>query len=277
MAFPFPVVTMYSTLITETDEAIGLITLNRPERQNALDETLIVELTDALLELQAAPSVRVVVISAAGNAFCVGCDPVWLRRAETQSAAENLHDERLLARLFSTLNELPKPTIARVQGPAYGSGIGLLAACDLALATYDAHFALNDGRQGRIPASLAPFLLAAIGERQARRYILSGERFSAAEAYRIGLLHEVVPGADELDAAIGELIDSLLRSGPQAQAEAKALLRVVAGQPLDEATLEEAVRRGARICASAEGREGLAAVLGKRAPNWLTHARSEAT
>ena len=266
---------MYTSIITETDEAIGLITLNRVDRQNALDEALIVELTDALLAFQRAPALRVLVLSASGNCFCAGADPGWLRRAERQTAAETLHDEHLIARLLKTLNDYPKPIIARVQGPAYGSGMGLLAACDLVVATYDAHFSLNEGRHGRIPASVLPFLLAALGERQTRRYMLTGERLSAAEAYRLGFVHELVPDLEALDAVIGELVESLLRNGPQAQAEAKALLRVVAGQPLDEVTLEEAAQRGARVCLSAEGREGLAALLDRRAPNWLSAARSE--
>lgn len=266
---------MYSALLTEIDEAIGLVTLNRPERQNALDATLIDELSEALLALQAAPSVRVVVISADGPAFCAGFDPAWLRRAEAQRESDALRDERQVARLLSTLADLPKPTIARVHGPVYGAGLGLVAACDLAIATYDAHFAVPDVRQGRLAAAVLPFFMAAAGERQARRYVLSGERFSAAEAYRIGLVHEVVPGSEELDAAIGEWIDSLLRGGPQAQAEAKALLRATAGQPLDEATLEEAARRGSRVTLAQEGCEGLAALVDRRTPNWLAQIRSE--
>ena len=266
---------MYSTLLTEIDEAIGLITLNRPERQNALDATLVAELIDALLEFQARPAVRVVVLSASGLAFCAGIDPAWLRHSEAQGEAAGMRDERLLAQLLTTLNELPKPTLARVQGPAYGAGIGLIAACDLAVASEEANFLFNDIRQGRIAASSAPFFLAAVGARQGRRYLLGGERFSAIEAYRIGLLHEVVPGTDELDAALGALIEPLLRGAPQAQAETKALLQTLAGQPLDEATLEEAVRRGARVGASAEAHEGLAAQAGKRAPNWQPRPRSQ--
>ena len=175
---------MYSTLLTEIDEAIGLITLNRPERQNALDATLVAELIDALLEFQARPAVRVVVLSASGLAFCAGIDPAWLRHSEAQGEAAGMRDERLLAQLLTTLNELPKPTLARVQGPAYGAGIGLIAACDLAVASEEANFLFNDIRQGRIAASSAPFFLAAVGARQGRRYLLGGERFSAIEAYR---------------------------------------------------------------------------------------------
>ncbi len=266
---------MTSALLIEVDEAIGLVTLNRPERQNMLDATLIDEFTAALLELQAAPSVRVVVVSADGAAFCAGLDPSWLRRADTQRETDVLRDERQLLRLLSTLADLPKPTVARVHGPVHGAGIALVAACDLAIATYDTHFVLADVRQGRLPAATLPFLIASLGERQARRYALTGERFSAAEAYRLGLVHEVVPGSAELDAAIGEWIDSLLRGGPQAQAETKALLRATAGQPLDEATFEEAARRGSRVCMSREGREGLTALLEKRSPNWLAQLRSE--
>ncbi|MBS1229081.1 MAG: Enoyl-CoA hydratase/isomerase [Proteobacteria bacterium] len=260
---------MYQSIITEVDDSIGILTLNKAERHNAFDELLVDEITSGLLEFEADPRVRVVVLSSTGKSFCAGADLNWVRRTATSSAQQNLSDARELARLMSTLNELAKPTVARVQGPAYGAGIGLIAACDIAVATYDTLFALTEVKLGLLPAVVCPYVVAAIGERYARRYLLSAERFSAAEAYRIGLVHEIVPGEEQLDEAIGEIIDNLLKNGPQAQAECKALIRLVAGQPLDESIGEETAQRITRVRSSLEGQEGLAAFLEKRKPNWI--------
>lgn len=259
---------MYQSIITEVDDSVGILTLNKAERHNAFDEVLIAEITTGLIELEADPRVRVVVLSSVGKSFCAGVDIHWMKQAAGYTPQENLRDARNLANLMATLNELSKPTIARVQGPAYGGGVGLIAACDIAVATYDALFALTEVKLGIVPAVVSPYILAAIGERYARRYMLSAERFSAAEAYRIGLLHEIVPGEDELDDAIGEIVDSLLKSGPNAQAECKSMLRAIAGQPLNESTEEQTTQCIARVRSSPEGQEGLAAFLEKRKPNW---------
>jgi len=260
---------MYQSIITEVDDSIGILTLNKAERHNAFDELLIDEITSGLLELEDDPRVRVVVVSSTGKNFCAGADLNWVRRAATASEQENLRDARELARLLATLNDFSKPTVARVQGPAYGAGLGLIAACDIAVATYDTQFALTEVKLGLLPAVVCPYVVAAIGERYARRYMLSAERFSAAEAYRIGLVHEIVPGEAQLDEAIGEIIDNLLKNGPQAQAECKALIRLVAGQPIDESIGEETAQRITRVRATPEGQEGLAAFLEKRKPNWI--------
>jgi methylglutaconyl-CoA hydratase len=259
----------YQSIMTEVDGSVGILTLNRAQRHNAFDEQLIAEITAGLRELEADESVRAVVLSSTGKSFCAGADLHWMKRAAGYTPAENLLDANRLAELMSTLNELSKPTIARVQGPAYGGGVGLIAACDIAVATYDAVFTLSEVKLGIVPAVISPYVLAAIGERYSRRYMLTAERFSAAEAYRIGLLHELVPGEEQLDEAIAEILDSLLANGPNAQAECKALIRVVAGQPIDDQTIEETVQRITRVRASPEGREGLAAFLDKRRPNWL--------
>lgn len=259
----------YQSIVTEVDSGVGILTLNKAQRHNAFDEQLIAEITAALHELDADPDVRVVVLSSTGRSFCAGADLNWMRAAAGYAPEENLRDANRLAELLATLNELPKPTIARVQGPAYGGGVGLIAACDIAIGSYDAVFALSEVKLGIIPAVISPYVLAAIGERYARRYMLTAERFSAAEAYRIGLLHEIVPGDEQLDEAIAEIVDGLLANGPQAQAECKALIRVVSGQPIDEQTIAETAQRITRVRASAEGREGLAAFLEKRRPNWL--------
>lgn len=260
----------YQSILLEFDGPIGLLTLNKAARHNAFDEDLIAEITLGLLELEEAASVRVVVISALGKSFCAGADLAWMQRAAHYSLDENRRDAEQLSLMLATLNELSKPTIARVQGPAYGGGVGLIAACDLAVATYDTSFSLSEVKLGLVPAVISPYVLAAIGERHARRYMLTAERFSAAEAYRIGLVHELVSDTEQLDGAINELADRLLAGGPVAQVECKRLIRIVTGQPIDDETRAETVDRISRVRASDEGREGLAAFLDKRRPSWLT-------
>ncbi|MEI7613620.1 MAG: enoyl-CoA hydratase/isomerase family protein [Betaproteobacteria bacterium] len=260
---------MYQSIITELDDSVGILTLNKADRHNAFDATLVAEMTSALLDFKANPEVRAVVISSTGKSFCAGTDLQWMKLSATNDSQENLLDAQDMGRLMSTLNTLSKPTIARIQGPAYGAGVGLIAACDIAVATYDAFFAFTEVKLGLIPATITPFIMAAIGERYCRRYMLSAERFSAAEAYRIGLLHEIVPGDDQLDEAIAEIIDSLLKNGPKAQAACKSLILSIAGQPIDETTLEETAQRIDAVRSSPEGNEGLAAFLEKRKPNWV--------
>ena len=256
-------------LLSDDHGAVRVLTMNRPEVRNALSTELFEALYAALEQADADDAVRAVVLAGRGKSFSAGADLNWMKRAITNNAQENLQDAHAFARLMRTLNELSKPTIARVHGPAFGGGVGLIAACDIALATYDAQFALTEVKLGILPAVVSPYLMAAIGERQCRRYLLTAERFSAAEAYRIGLVHEIVPGEEELDDAIGEIIDSLLKNGPNAQAECKALLRTIAGQPIDDATIEETTQRTAIVRTTPEGREGLAAFLEKRKPNWI--------
>lgn len=260
---------MYQSIITEVDDSVGILTLNKADRHNAFDDVLVDNIISGLIELEDNPQVRVVVLSSTGKNFCAGADLNWMKRAAGFTAEESLRDANKLALLMSTLDELSKPTIARVQGPAYGAGVGLIAACDIAVATYDALFALTEVKLGLLPSVISPYVLAAIGERYCRRYMLSAERFSAAEAYRIGLLHEIVPGEEQLDDAIGEIIDSLLKGGPHAQAECKTLIRVISGQPIDESTIEETVQRITRVRSSPEGVEGLSAFLDKRTANWI--------
>ena len=260
----------YESILLETDGPLGLLTLNKAARHNAFDADLIADITLGLLELEEAASVRVVVISALGSSFCAGADLAWMQKAAHYAQEDNHRDAEQLSLMLATLNDLSKPTIARVQGPAYGGGVGLIAACDLAVATYDTAFALSEVKLGLIPAVISPYILAAIGERHARRYMLTAERFSAAEAYRIGLVHELVPDTEQLDGAINELADCLLAGCPVAQAECKRLIRVINGQPIDDETRAETVDRISRVRASDEGREGLAAFLDKRRPSWRT-------
>lgn len=259
----------YQSIVIETDGPVGILTLNRGDRHNAFDETLIEEITHGLDQLEADPAVRVVVLSSVGKSFCAGADLNWMKRAAGYSAQENLADARKLAEMLRTLNELKKPTVARVQGPAYGGGVGLVAACDVAIATFDAQFALTEVKVGILPAVISPYVIGKIGERYARRYFLTAERFAASEAYRIGLVHEIVPDDAGLDEAVGEIVDALLRNGPNAMAAAKQLIAAVAGRPIDAALIDDTAQRITRQRASDEGREGITAFLEKRNPNWL--------
>ena len=260
---------MYNNIITEIDLGVGIVTLNRPERHNAFDDALIAELSDAIDRMAADPAVRVLVISSSGKSFCAGADLNWMKRAAGYSSEENLRDARALAGMLRRLAHCPKPTVARIQGPAYGGGVGLVACCDVAIATFDAEFSLTEVKLGLIPAVISPHVIAAIGERYARRYMLTAERFSAAEAYRIGLLHEMVTDEESLDEALGEIIDALLRNGPGAIAECKQLISAVAWKPLSDAVVEDTAQRITRLRASEEGREGMNAFLEKRKPNWI--------
>ena len=244
------------------------ITLNRPEIHNAFDDRLIAELTAALAALAHDDAVRVVVLTGSGKSFSAGADLNWMRRTSTYGEAENLADARALAKLMATLNELPKPTIARVNGAALGGGTGLVACCDIVVASSHAMFGTTEVRLGLIPAVIGPYVVAAIGVRQARRLMLTGERIGAGEAARIGLVHEIV-AADELDAATATVLDDLLKGGPHALAAAKRLVHDLAGRPIEPELIDDTARRIAALRATAEAREGVAAFLEKRPANWL--------
>ncbi|BEV11414.1 enoyl-CoA hydratase/isomerase family protein [Asticcacaulis sp. DW145] len=245
---------------------IARLTLNRPERHNAFDEAMIGDLTGVFTTLGANPLVRVVVLNGAGESFCAGGDLNWMQRAAQKTAAENEQDALALARMLHAINVCPKPVIALIQGACLGGGVGLAAACDMVIAAPDARFGLTEVRLGLIPAAISPFVLAKMGTSAARRYFLTGERFSAEEARRLGLVHEVKAG---LDAAAAPLIDALLASGPEAVADAKALIADVAGRFVDEDLLGLTAQRIAARRACDEGREGIAAFLEKRKPGWV--------
>jgi methylglutaconyl-CoA hydratase len=235
---------------------------------NAFDETLIAELTHVVRTFDADTSIRVLILEGRGKSFCAGADLNWMKRMAGFTQAENLADANNLAAMLSALNGLSKPTIARVHGAAYGGGVGLVACCDIAIGTSQASFALSETRLGLIPAAISPYVIEAIGARAARRYFLSAERFGAEEARRLGLLHELVAEA-ELDAAVDRLIATLQDAGPQAQAEAKLLIRAVAQRPIDQGVIGDTAKRIARVRATPEGKEGVAAFLAKRKPDWF--------
>jgi methylglutaconyl-CoA hydratase len=254
-------------------DAVATVTLNHPDVHNAFDDVLIARLTAAFVSLDDDPDVRVVVLAGAGRSFCAGADLAWMKRMAAFGAQENLEDANALAAMLRALHALAKPTIARVHGAAFGGGVGLVAACDIALATPDAAFALSEARLGLIPATIGPYVIEAIGARQARRYFLTAERFGASEAQRIGLLHEVVAPA-QLDARIDELTAALKRAGPAAQLECKALVRGVAHRPIDDDVISGTAAHIAAVRASPEGREGVAAFLDKREPAWASAANA---
>lgn len=249
------------------EAGVARVTLARAERHNAFDERLIAELTRTFERLGADPEVRVVVLAALGQSFSAGADLDWMKRAASHAPAENLAEARNLARLLHALDALPRPTVALVQGAAYGGGAGLVAACDVAIAAEGAVFAFTETKLGLIPAVISPYVFKAIGGRAARRYFLTAETFDAGEALRLGLVHMVVPAA-ELEAAGRRIVDSLLANGPQALAAAKKLIAEIAGRPIEESVIADTARRIAEIRAGAEGREGVAAFLEKRRPRW---------
>ncbi len=254
-------------MVIEHANSVATLTLNNPQRHNAFDEALIAELTQALDTLAARNDVRVVILASTGRSFSAGADLGWMQRMATYGEAENLADAAALARLMRTLDRLPKPTVALVQGAAYGGGVGLAACCDIVIASEEAKFCLSEVKLGLTPATISPFVIAAIGARHARRYFTTAEVFSAARAREIGLVHEVVP-ADGLAAARDKIVAALLQGAPGAQADAKALVFLCEGRAVDDALSAETGRRIAARRASPEGRAGLAAFLERRPAPW---------
>ncbi|HET9046359.1 MAG TPA: enoyl-CoA hydratase/isomerase family protein [Casimicrobiaceae bacterium] len=248
--------------------AIAIVVLNRPDVHNAFNAEVIAELTATFAALDADADTRAIVIAGAGKSFCAGADLNWMKEMAGYTRAQNLADAQALAAMLRTLNGLSKPTIARVHGAAMGGGVGLVACCDIAVAAQEATFALSEAKLGLIPATISPYVIEAIGARYARRYFLTAERFDAAEAYRIGLVHDIVQQV-ELDGRINELLGALLVAGPAAQAECKALIRSVSHRPIDAQVIAGTARHIADVRVSPEGKEGIAAFLGKRKPAWV--------
>lgn len=257
------------TVTLSVEDNIARLTLSRPERHNAFDDHMIAVLDDRLKEIADRSDIRVVLLAAEGKSFSAGADLDWMKRMAGYSQAENEADAQALGDMLSRLNSLATPTIALVQGGAYGGGVGLVAACDIVIAADDAVFALTEVRLGIIPSVVSPYVLGAIGQRAARRYFLTAERFDAAEACRMGLVHEVVP-ADELNAAADRMVAYLMAGGPGAIASAKRLIADMAGRPIDEALITETARRIAQARAGDEGKEGISAFLERRKPGWTT-------
>lgn len=256
-----------TTLRIERRGPAAWIWMSRPAVHNAFDETLIAELTDTLRQLDADPAVRALVLAGEGRSFSAGADLNWMRRQGEASVEDNLADARRLAGLFRTLSTCATPTLARVQGAALGGGMGLAAACDLCVAAERAVFATSEVRFGLIPSAISPYVIRAIGERQAYRYFQTAERIPATRARELGLVHEVTTD-DGLDTQVEALIEALLSGGPLAQAAATDLIRAVANRPITDALVEDTARRIAGLRATDEAREGLAAFLDKRPAAW---------
>jgi methylglutaconyl-CoA hydratase len=259
-----------TTLRIDRSSHVATIALARPQVHNAFDEALIAELTAALETVEADPAVRAVVLTGEGATFSAGADLNWMRGMAAASETENLADSLKLATLMRTLNFLSKPTVARVNGSAYGGGVGLVACCDIAIGVEGAKFSLSEVKLGLVPAVISPYVVNAIGPRQARRLFLTAEVIDAREAERIGLLHQCVAAA-ELDEAVERQLHWLGKGGPIAQHEAKSLALRMAGMTRESAERNDAENAAliARLRVSPEGQEGLGAFLDKRAPRWV--------
>jgi methylglutaconyl-CoA hydratase len=256
-----------SVLLNIDPRGVATLTLNRPDKHNAFDDTIVAELTAKLKQVNADPAVRVVVLAAVGKTFSAGGDLNWMRSMAKFTEKQNLEDALKLADLLETLDTLHKPTIARVQGPAYGGGVGLVACCDIAIASDHAKFALTEVQLGLVPAVISPYVIAAIGAHEARRYILTAEALDAQQAYDIGLVHEVVT-PDILDETIGIIVTALLKAGPKATLAAKTLL-TEQSEETRRAVKKKTAELIAKLRVSEEGQEGLSAFLEKRNPGWI--------
>ena len=260
--------TRFSALTVADHAAVRTITLNRPEVRNAFNDEVIAELKAAFEQAAQADHVRCVVLAAEGPAFCAGADLNWMRRMADYTREDNLADAGQLAAMLQAIYTCPKPTMARVQGDVYAGGMGLVAACDMAVAVDSAQFCLSEVKLGLIPATICPYVIRAMGARAAHRYFLTAERFGAAEAHRIGLVHEVV-SVDALDAQVAEWTQALVNASPHAVRACKRLVQDVAEREINDALVRQTVEAIADIRASDEGREGVQAFLQKRKPNWL--------
>ncbi len=249
------------------DLGLATVILNRPDIHNAFDDRLIQELLQILQQISTNSKVRAVVLKSTGKSFSAGADLNWMRRIAAYSYEENIQDAQALSDLMHTLKYLNKPTLACVQGPAFGGGVGLVACCDIAVASTEASFCLSEVKIGLIPAIISPYVVSAIGERAARYYFLTAATIDAAEAHRLGLISQLV-AAEHMENTVNTIIGQLLNNGPAAVVAAKSLLNRVSVNPYSAETLRQNVEAIATIRISKEGKEGLAAFLEKRKPSW---------
>ena len=256
-------------VITDIDDhGVAQVRLNNPDQHNAFDDEIIGELTEAFVAIVDNSNVRVMVLGSEGKSFSAGADLEWMKRMASYSYDENLRDASALALMLKTLNEIPQPTIARVQGAAFGGAVGLVSCCDMAVAASAASFSLSEVKIGLVPATISPYVIAAIGQRAARRYFVTAERFDAHRALQLGLVNEVVD-AEQLDQEIDRLINTLLANGPEAVTGAKQLVFDVAGKPIDQQLIDATCETIAAIRVSEQGQEGLQAFLERRKPQWI--------
>ena len=259
---------MSKALKISTQGGVHTITLSRPDVRNAFNDEVIAELKTAFLAVAPDAAVRCVVLAAEGPSFCAGADLNWMRRMADYTQGENLADAGELAAMLRAIYACPQPTIARVQGDVYAGGMGLVAACDMAVSVDTANYCLSEVKLGLIPATISPYVIRAMGARAAHRYFLTAERFTAAEAHRIGLVHEVV-AADALDTKVAELTQALVSASPNAVRACKKLVHDVAEREINDALVAQTVAGIADIRASSEGKEGVQSFLQKRKPSWL--------
>ena len=246
---------------------VAEVWLNRPEVRNAFNDGVITELTHAFEQLGSAPELRAIVLGGHGRAFCAGADLSWMRAMAGYSWEENQADAERLAQMLWTIYRCPVPVVGRIHGDSYAGGVGLAAVCDVLVAAEGVHFCLSEARLGLLPATIAPYVVKALGEQAARRYFTTAERFDAAQARALGLVHEVV-AAEALDDKVAEIVAALVANGPAAVRACKRLVQDVAGRPIDTALRTDTARRIADIRSSAEGRDGVQAFLDKREPGW---------
>jgi len=258
-----------SVLLQVDPRGAATITLNRPDVHNAFNEDMMLGLTQTLEELREQKELRIVLIVSKGESFCAGADLNYMRKAAGFSEAENEADAHKIGAMLAAVSSMPVPTVALVQGAVYGGGVGLLAATDIVVAVKHAVFALTEVKLGIIPAMISPWVLAAIGPRQARRYFQTGERFSAQDAQRLGLVHEVVANETALTAQGEHVIDQVLKAAPGAVHEAKKLVEDVSGRPVNGMLMDDLAKRIAKRRASDEGKEGIGAFLERRKANWV--------
>ena len=256
-------------VITDIDDhGVAQVRLNNPDKHNAFDDEIIGELTEAFVAIVDNSNVRVMVLGSEGKSFSAGADLEWMKRMASYSYDENLRDASALALMLKTLNEIPQPTIARVHGAAFGGAVGLISCCDMAVAASAASFSLSEVKIGLVPATISPYVIAAIGQRAARRYFVTAERFDAHRALQLGLVNEVVD-AEQLDQEIDRLINTLLANGPEAVTGAKQLVFDVAGKPIDQQLIDATCETIAAIRVSEQGQEGLQAFLERRKPQLI--------
>lgn len=246
---------------------VATVTLNRPEVHNAFDDTVILRLIEVFETVARDPKIRVMVLQSTGKSFCAGADLNWMKRMANYSFEQNVADSNNLAKMLHTLSSLPKPTIAKVKGAAFGGAVGLVACCDIAIASRLSKFCLSEVKLGLIPATISPYVINAIGERESRRYFMTAEVFSARRARRLGLINEAVT-EEELDGEVDSIIRHILKNGPMAVAAAKQLISDIKDEPLSDELIEKTSLRIASLRVSDEGQEGITAFLEKRSPSW---------
>jgi methylglutaconyl-CoA hydratase len=265
----------HETLELSIAHRVAVVWLAREKIRNAFNETMIAELTATFAQLGADDGVRAIVLAARGPAFCAGADLDWMRRMATFSFDENRRDALALAHMLRTIHQCPKPVVARVHGDAYAGGMGLVAVCDVAVAAVQAGFCLSETKLGLIPATVGPYVMRAMGN-AARRYFLSAEKFDAAEAYRIGFVHDIAPSAEALDDRVNELLGAFMHTSGSAVREAKRLVRELSSRPIDDALVADTAERIAHARASDDAKEGIRSFLEKRKTRWLSQYEAEA-